>query len=32
RDALKVKAKQLGTVKEIAEDAETGSLTIKVEV
>lgn len=32
RDALKVKAKQIGTVKEIAEDAETGSLTIKVEV
>ena len=32
RDALKQKAKQLGTVKEIAEDAETGSLTIKVEV
>ncbi len=32
RDALKQKAQQLGTVKEIAEDAETGSLTIKVEV
>lgn len=32
RDALKQKAQQLGTVKEISEDAETGSLTIKVEV
>lgn len=32
RDALKQKAQQLGTVKEIAEDAETGSLTIKIEV
>ena len=32
RDALKQKAQQLGTVKEIAEDAETGSLTIRVEV
>ena len=32
RDALKQKAQQLGTVKEISEDAETGSLTIKIEV
>ena len=32
RDALKEKAQQLGTVKEIAEDPETGSLTIKLEV
>lgn len=32
REALKQKAQQLGTVKEIAEDDETGSLTIKVEV
>jgi len=32
RDALKEKAKQLGTVTEISEDAETGSLTIKLEV
>jgi hypothetical protein len=32
RDALKQKAAQLGTIKELAEDAETGSLTIKVEV
>jgi F0F1-type ATP synthase membrane subunit b/b' len=32
RDALKQKAAQMGTVKEIAEDAETGNLTIKVEV
>ena len=32
RDALKQKAQQLGTVKEIHEDAETGSLTIKIEV
>src|SRR5947209_8377368 len=32
RDALKQKAQQMGTVKEIAEDAESGSLTIKVEV
>lgn len=32
RDALKQKAQQLGTVKEISEDAESGSLTIKVEV
>ena len=32
RDALKQKAQQMGTVKEIAEDPETGSLTIKLEV
>jgi hypothetical protein len=32
RDALKQKAQQMGTVKEISEDAETGSLTIKLEV
>lgn len=32
RDALKQKAQQLGTVKEVSEDAETGSLTIKLEV
>lgn len=32
RDALKEKAQQLGTVKEISEDAESGSLTIKIEV
>jgi hypothetical protein len=32
RDALKQKAQQLGTVKEISEDAESGSLTIKLEV
>ena len=32
RDALKQKAQQLGTVTELSEDAETGSLTIKVEV
>jgi hypothetical protein len=32
RDALKEKAKQMGTVKEISEDAETGSLTITLEV
>ncbi|MCS6866688.1 MAG: hypothetical protein NZS48_16670 [Gemmata sp.] len=32
RDALKQKAQQLGTVKEISEDAESGSLTIKIEV
>ncbi len=32
RDALKQKAQQLGTVTEITEDAESGSLTIKVEV
>jgi len=32
RDALKQKAQQMGTVTEISEDAETGSLTIKLEV
>ena len=32
REALKEKAKQLGSIKEISEDAETGSLTIKIEV
>ena len=32
RDALKQKAQQMGTVTEISEDAESGSLTIKVEV
>jgi hypothetical protein len=32
REALKQKAQQMGTVKEIAEDAETGNMTIKVEV
>jgi hypothetical protein len=32
RDALKQKAQQLGTVKEVSEDAESGSLTIKLEV
>jgi len=32
REALKQKAQQMGTVKEISEDAESGSLTIKVEV
>lgn len=32
REALKQKAQQLGNVKEVAEDEETGSLTIKVEV
>jgi hypothetical protein len=32
RDALKEKARQLGTVTEISEDAESGSLTIKIEV
>jgi hypothetical protein len=32
RDALKQKAQQMGTVKEVSEDAETGSLTIKLEV
>ncbi|HYH65160.1 MAG TPA: hypothetical protein VD866_10740 [Urbifossiella sp.] len=32
RDALKEKAKQLGTVKEISEDAASGSLTITIEV
>ncbi len=32
REALKQKAAQMGTVKEIAEDPETGNMTIKVEV
>jgi hypothetical protein len=32
REALKQKAQQMGTVKEISEDAESGSLTIKIEV
>ena len=32
RDALKQKAQQMGTVKEVSEDAESGSLTIKLEV
>ena len=32
RDALKERAQQLGTVTEISEDAESGSLTIKIEV
>ncbi|HEY2784884.1 MAG TPA: hypothetical protein VGJ05_07910, partial [Fimbriiglobus sp.] len=32
RDALKVKAARMGNVKEIAEDEETGAMTIKVEV
>lgn len=32
REALKQKAQQLGTVKEVAEDEASGSLTIKVEV
>jgi hypothetical protein len=32
RDSLKQKAQQMGTVKEISEDAESGSLTIKLEV
>ena len=31
-EALKQKAGQLGQIKEITEDAENGSLTIKVEV
>jgi FtsH ternary system domain X5 len=31
-EALKQKAAQLGQIKEVTEDAETGSLTIKVEV
>jgi hypothetical protein len=31
-EALKIKAGQLGTIKEIAEDRESGSLTIVVEV
>ena len=32
REALKRKAAQLGRIKEMSEDAESGSLTIKVEV
>lgn len=32
RDALKQKAAQMGSIKEIAEDPETGNMTIKVEV
>ena len=32
REALKRKAAQMGRIKEMTEDAETGSLTIKVEV
>jgi FtsH ternary system domain X5 len=32
REALKQKAAQLGTIQEISEDAQTGSMTIKVEV
>ena len=32
REAIKQKAKQLGTIKELSEDEETGSLTIKIEV
>jgi hypothetical protein len=32
REALNQTAQQMGTVKEISEDAESGSLTIKVEV
>lgn len=32
REALKQKAQQMGTVREITEDEETGNLTIKVEV
>jgi hypothetical protein len=32
REALKEKAKQLGAIKEIAEDAETGNMTITIEV
>jgi hypothetical protein len=32
REALKQKAGQMGTIKEIAEDADTGNMTIKVEV
>jgi hypothetical protein len=32
RDALKAKAARMGNVKEIAEDEETGTMTIKVEV
>lgn len=32
REALKAKAARLGSVKEVAEDEETGAMTIKVEV
>ena len=32
REALKRKAAQLGQIKEMTEDPEAGSLTIKVEV
>lgn len=32
REALKAKAAQLGRIQEIAEDAESGSMTIKIEV
>jgi len=32
REALKQKARQLGNIKELIEDEETGSLTIKIEV
>lgn len=32
REALKQKANQLGTIKEISENAESGELTIKIEV
>ncbi len=32
REALKQKAAQMGTIQEIAEDPQTGSMTIKVEV
>lgn len=32
REALKAKAQQLGRVQEISEDAESGSMTIKIEV
>jgi len=32
REALKEKAKQLGAIREIAEDAETGNMTITIEV
>ncbi|MFO0937208.1 MAG: hypothetical protein U0798_11920 [Gemmataceae bacterium] len=32
REALKAKAAQMGRIQEIAEDSETGSMTIKIEV
>lgn len=32
REALKIKARSLGEIKEMSEDAEAGTLTIKVEV